>query len=235
MVSIEEAVISRMNVGGINFEVMVDPNKALDLKHGKKIDMQEVLAYPGIYRDVKKGMKVSDEELRSSFGTTDIWKIAEKIIKHGKLQLTTEQRRKFVEEKRMQIANIISRRGINPQTGAPHPVQRILTAMKQMGVNVEPFEDPELQIDRIIKEIKPLIPIKFQRLTIQIKIPGAYAGHVYSVLRESSTVVSEQWLNDGTLQTIVVIPGGIQDEFFSKIAKITKGDFESKIIKKEDV
>ena len=162
MVSIEDAVISKMNIKGTDFEVLVDPNKALMIKEGEKVNIHnDVLAYPDIYRDAKKAMKASEEELQNAFGTTDVWSIAEKIIKYGKLQLTTEQRHKFMEEKKNQIANIISRKGVNPQTGVPHPPQRILKIMDEAGVRIEPFEDAELQVDRILKDIKPLNLLNF--------------------------------------------------------------------------
>ena len=171
MVSVEEAVVARLKVSGTEFEILVDPYKALELKRGKRIDVQDILAYPSIYRDVRKALKASEEELQKCFGTTDVWKIAERIIREGNLQLTVEQRRRLIEEKKMQIATIISRRSVDPKTNLPHPPQRILNVMKQAGVNVDPFEDAELQVDRVIKSIKTLIPIKMQRVTIEVTIP----------------------------------------------------------------
>jgi len=235
MVSIDEAVVSRLSVKDKKFEVLVDPNKALELKRGKNVDINEVLAYPEIYRDVRKALRVSEDELLEVFGTKDVFKIAERIIKHGTLQFTAEQRRKFMEEKKVQIANIIARRGVNPQTGVPHPPQRILAVMEQAGVNIDPFLDAELQVENVLKSIKALIPIKFQKYTIQLKIPSQYTGRVYSILKSSSTIINQEWLSDGTLQVTVEIPAGVQDELFDKIAGLTHGNFESKIIKKEDI
>lgn len=234
MVSVEDAVISKLSIKGQNFEVLVDPNKALEIKKGKKID-EDALAYPEIYRDAKKGMRVSDEDLEKAFGTTDILAVAERIIRFGKLQVTTEQRRKLVEQKKNQIAYIISRKGINPQTGTPHPPQRILNVIEEAGVNIDPFVDAELQVDNVLKAIKPLIPINLQKYTIQLRVPAEYTGKTYSVLKSFTTVVSEKWLGDGSLEATVIIPAGIQDEFYSKIAALTKGNFESKIVKKEEI
>ncbi|HDJ96669.1 MAG TPA: ribosome assembly factor SBDS [Candidatus Aenigmarchaeota archaeon] len=235
MVSVEEAVVSRLIVKDKKFEVLVDPNKALEIKRGKAIDISEALAYPEVYRDVRKALRASEEELLQVFGTRDVFKIAEKIIKQGKLQLTTEQRRKFIQEKKMQIANIISRQGINPQTGASHPPQRILAVMEEAGVSVDPFMDAELQVESVLKSIKSLIPIKFQKYTIQLRIPASYVWKVQSILKSSSTIISQEWLSDGGLKVVIKIPAGIQGELFSKIAKVTHGNFESSIIKREDV
>jgi ribosome maturation protein SDO1 len=176
---------------------------------------------------------VPTQELQKAFGTTDVNKIAEKIIKEGEIQLTTEQRRTMVEEKRIQIASIIAKRGINPQTNTPHPLQRIQNAMKESGINIEPFIDAELQVDKVVNAIKVLLPIRFQKVTLQIKIPSQYSGKVYSVLKESGGLKQEQWLADG-LQVSLEILAGVQEDLTQKIAGLTHGSFELKVIKRED-
>ena len=164
VVSLDKAVIARLQHSGQRFEILVDPNKALEFKKGTKIDMGEILAYPAIYKDARSTDMVAGQDLQKNFGTTDIFKIAEKIIRNGELQLTTEQRRAMVEQKKTQIANIIARKGINPQTNAPNPPQRILNVMDKAGVSIDPFMDAELQIDKILKAIKVMLPIKFQKV-----------------------------------------------------------------------
>lgn len=234
-VSIDKAVVSRLFISGRKFEILVDPYKALEFKKGVKISMDEILAYPAIYRDVRSTECVPESELQKLFGTTDVFKIAEKIIKEGELQLTTEQRRLMVEQKKNQIANIIARKGINPQTNTPHPPQRILNAMEQAGVNIDPFVDAELQVDKVLKEIKALLPIKFQKVVIQFKIPPQYSSKVFSIIKRSADVKNEKWLDDGSLELNIEVLAGVQDEIFQKISSLTHGNFESKIIKREDI
>jgi len=197
--------------------------------------MDEIMAYPAVYRDVRNTEMVSEQDLQKAFGTTDISKIAEKIIKEGELQLTTDQRRQMVEQKRIQVANVISKRGINPQTNTPHPPQRIMNAMDQAGVSVDPFIDAELQVDKALKSIKAILPIKFQKVTLQIKIPPQFSGSAYSVLKVAGTISNEQWLGDGSLQVNVEVLAGIQDELFQKLSSLTHGSFESKVVKREDL
>ena len=235
MIGVDKAVISRLHVSGQIFEILVDPDKALQFKKGMKIGMSEILAFPGIYHDVRNTKRVPDGDLQKFFGTADIDKIAEKIIHEGQLQLTTEQRREMVEQRRNQIANIISRKGINPQTNAPNPPQRILTAMEKAGINIDPFVDAELQIDKVLKEIKSLVPIKFEKITYQFKIPSQFSGKAYSTLKSSGTIISEQWLNDGSLQISLEAIAGMQDEIFQKLSGLTHGQFESKVLKKVDI
>ena len=234
-VSIDKSVIARLSASGQKFEILVDPNKALEFKKGKTMNMDDIIAYPAIYHDVRNTETVAKEELQKAFGTSDVYKIAERIIKTGELQLTTEQRREMVEQKRTQIAAIISKRGINPQTNTPHPMQRILNAINQTGVSIDPFVDAELQLDKIVNAIKPLLPIRFQKVTLQIKVSPQFSGRVYSVLKESGGVKQEQWQEDGSLQLTIEILAGVQDELTQKVAGLTSGNFELKIIKREDV
>ena len=234
-IGVDKAVVARLHRSGQKFEVLIDPNKALDFKKGAKIDINEIIAFPGVYHDVRNTERVPEQDLQKIFGTTDVLKIAEKIIREGELQLTTEQRRQMVEQRRMQIATIIARRGINPQTNTPHPPQRILNAMDKAGINIDPFVDGEQQIDKVLKGIKTIIPIKFQNVIIQFKIPPQFAGKAYTTLKASGAIISEQWLNDGSLQLSLKMMAGLQEEVFQKIAGLTQGSFETKLVKREDI
>ncbi|MEM5790949.1 MAG: ribosome assembly factor SBDS [Candidatus Aenigmatarchaeota archaeon] len=233
-VSIDKAIVSRLIISGEKFEVLVDPRLAFEFKKGKNMDIREILAVHEILKDARSAERVKEENLKKFFGTNDIFKIAERIVKEGEFRLTTEQRRELIDEKKIQIANIISKKGINPQTNTPHPPQRILNVMEQVGVNVDPFMEAEAQVDKVINAIKSVLPIKFQKILVQVKIPPQFSGKAHSILKLGK-IVGEKWLNDGSLQAEVEILGGLQDEFFQKISSLTHGNFESKILKREEV
>jgi len=235
MISVDKAVVARLKVKGMNFEILVDPKKAFELKKGANVSIQEILAYPAVYKDARKGEAARSEDLQKTFGTTDVYKIAEEIVKKGEFSLTTEQKRELIEEKKNQIATLISKRAINPQTNTPHPPQRILNAMEKAGVNIDPFLDAEVQVEKVLKAIKPILPIKFEKVLLQLKIPAEYVGKSYSIITKAGEVKNEEYLGDGSLQVQIEIFSGVQDEFFGKLAEITKGNYESKILKKVEV
>jgi len=235
MVDVDRAVVIRLKKAGMKFEILVDPDKALEFKKGKSFKLEEILAYPGIYHDVRRGDAIPEEELQNNFGTKNVLQVAKKIIEEGELQYTTEQRRRLVEEKRKEIADIISKRGINPQTNTVHPPQRILNAMDKLGVHIDPFIEAELQVNKIVESIKTLLPIKFQRVIVQIIIPPQFSGKIYSVLKRTVGKFDEKWLNNGSLQVTLDIPAGLQEDVFKKIGDITKGNFQSNIIKRVDI
>lgn len=234
-IGVDKAVVGRLTISGQKFEILVDPDKALEFKRGAKITVQEMLAYPVVYKDTKSGEAVAATDLQKAFGTVDPIKIAERIIRNGEIQLTTDQRRVMVETRKTQISAIIARKGVNPQTNTPHPQQRIIGVMDQVGVMIDPFADAESQVEKVLKAIKVVIPIKFEKVVLQVKIPPQHAGKAFPVLKSSGDLKSEQWLNDGSLQANVEILAGVQEEFQQKLANATKGEYESKIVKREDV
>jgi ribosome maturation protein SDO1 len=170
MVSVDKAVIARITKEHTHFEILVDPEKALDFRKGKPVSIDSILAVQDIFKDVGKGERAGSHELERHFRTSDIFKVAEEILRHGEVQLTTEQRRRMLEEKTKQIADIISRQGINPQNKLPHPVSRILNAMDEARVHVDIMKPAQEQVESVLDKIQPIIPIAFERLEVAIKV-----------------------------------------------------------------
>ena len=100
MVTVDKAIIARLEKDGKHFEVLVDPELAYSLKDGKTISLSKMLAVNDVFSDSKKGMKISSAELERVFGTSDIEKIAETVVKQGDVQLTTDFRKQKVVEKK---------------------------------------------------------------------------------------------------------------------------------------
>ena len=232
---VDKAVVCRLKHSGQRFEILCDPKKALEFRKGANIDLSDILAYPSIYKDVSSTDAVPKEDLQKVFGTSDPFKIAERIIRKGELQLTTEQRKEMVQQKQARIAELISKRGVNPQTNAPHTPQRVMAAMKEAGVKVDPFKEPELQVDDTVKALRTYLPITFQRVVIAIRVQPQYAGRVYPILKGIGTVKKEQWLNDGSLQVQVEVLAGMQQELYDKLATLTHGNFDLKVVSKTEM
>jgi len=232
LVKLEDAVIARLETHGERYEVLVDPDLALELKHGKEIDLSQVLAVDTIFKDSKKGERASEERMKQLFATSDVLEVAKIVIKKGDIQLTTEQRRKMQEDRKKQIINIIARNGINPQTGAPHPPQRIEKAMEEARVHIDLSKTAEEHVQEVLKAIRPIIPIRFEERAVAAKIPAQYAGKAYSVVKSFGEIKKEEWQKDGSWVILMNLPAGVVDEFFDSLNSLTKGEVETKIIKK---
>ena len=230
MVNLDDAVIARLSSHGTNFEVLVDPELALALKSDQTVDIRNVLAAEEIFKDSRKGEKASEEMVRKTFSTTDVMKVAEQIIRRGEIQITTEQRRKMHDDRLKQIVTLISKRSINPQTGLPHPPARIENAMEQARVHIEVFKSAEEQLPAIVKELQPILPLKFELRRIAIKIPSTHVGRALKAVKEFAAVKQEQWLDDGSWAVVVEIPAGVQAEFFDKLNDLTRGEAQTKVL-----
>jgi len=229
MVSVDKAIIARYERGGHRFEILVDPDLAWRLKRGEDVDMEDLLAAFEVYKDARKGERVSEELLEKTFGTTDIYEIARKIIRDGEVHLTTEQRRRMHDEVWNKIAHLIARRAVDPRTGAPHPVQRILNAMEQAKVHVDIFKTPEEQVQAVVDAIRKVIPLRMETKKVQITIPAQYTGKAYGHVKHYK-VLRENWGNDGSLTVVVEVPAGMVEDLLHEIASITHGDVQSKML-----
>jgi len=232
-VSVDKAVIARLKTHGETFEVLVDPYLARDFKEGKDVPIEEILATPYVFKDAHKGDKASEHEMEKIFGTSDPYEVAKIILRKGEVQLTAEQRRQMLEDKKRYIATIIHRHAVDPRTGYPHPVDRILRAMEEAGVHVDLFKDAEAQVPGVLKAIRPLLPIKMEVKVIAVKIPGDYVGRAYGEVRKFGKIKREEWSNDGSWMFLIEIPGGIEEEFYEKLNALTKGNALTKLVERK--
>jgi ribosome maturation protein SDO1 len=222
MVTVEKAIIAKLEKEGKKFEILVDPELAYDYRSGKSVSLQKTLAVNQVFHDAKKGDRAGPADLNKAFPGMDILQIADHIIKHGEIQLTTEFRRKKVEEKRKQVATLISRNAIDPRTRVPHPAERILNAMEQARVVIDAFKPAEQQVDDVLKAIRPILPISIEEISLLVEVPAAFSGGISKVVREYGTA-SEQWSGD-RLVIRVKIPAGLKDKFYSQVGNMTKGN-----------
>lgn len=231
MTTLDKAILADITIDGKKFEVYVDPEMANMYKEGRKPDTKNILVADEIYFDARKAEKAKSADVQKAFGTTDIMKILEIILKKGTIQLTTEQRRKKVEEKHRQVVAILMRETIDPRTNAPHTQMRIEEALEKARIHVDPFKDARDQLPEILKEIRAIIPLKFEKMRIAVKIPPQYAHQAFGVLK-SWGMLKEEWAKDGSLIALVEIPSGAQGEFYDRVNKLTAGNNETKVIEK---
>lgn len=230
MVSLDDAVIARLKTHGQDFEIYVDPDLALSYKEGEQVDLKDVLAVEGIFKDAKAGDRASEESMKKIFNTVEVKEVADIILKKGELHLTTEQKKSMLEARRKQIISLIARNAINPQTKTPHPPARIESAMEEAKVHVTLEKSAKEQVEKILKALQPIIPIRFDKVQVALKIPAAHTGKLYHLLREYGEIKKEEWIS-GEQYCLIEIPGGVQDELYDKLNAITHGDVKTKLIR----
>jgi len=227
----EKFTTARITRNGEKFEILVKPEPALDYKMGKPLGISQILVMEEVYSDAGKGTHASAEKLEKAFATADPLKIAEEIMKHGELQLTTDQRRQLVEDKRKQVVAFISRNCIDPRSGTPHPPIRIEQAMNQVKYSIDPFKNSDEQAKEIIEELRAIIPIKMEQMRVAVKVLAEFAAKGYGAIQHYGPITREEWQADGALVAVVEMPAGLYGPFVERLGKITQGTIQTKVLK----
>ncbi|HXW99552.1 MAG TPA: ribosome assembly factor SBDS [Methanomicrobiales archaeon] len=230
MIPLDRAVVARLETHGERFEILVDPDLAVKIRHGEPVDIEDAVAAIFVFENASRAEKASDEALHKVFQTTDFSAIARRIIEKGEIHLTAEQKKHLLAEKRGQIITYIARHAINPQTGLPHPPARIEMAMEEAKVSIDPFRPFDDLVADTMKALRPLIPIRFEEVRVAIKIPADHAAKAYGDIDSFARIEQEEWQKDGSWICVVKIPGGLQGELESLVRKVSKGTGQVRVV-----
>jgi len=224
MVNLDTARIVKYETQGHEFELLVDPDLAQKLKDGeKKFDeiFNNLFAVEEIYIDAKKGKKASDKAIKDVFKTNDFKIVSKEIILKGKLNLTTEQKRKILQNKKLELINYIVRNSINPITKAPHTPQSVTNALEKIRFELDLNKSIDKQIDKIVEKLQPILPMTFQQSKITIFVPVGLAGKINKYINRYN-VLNRKWSSNEFVCTIIVSIG-LKDEFINTISGLTEG------------
>ena len=235
MISLDEAVTARLESHGERFEVLVDPDAALAIKRGEfEGDLEDVIAAEDVFENASRGDRPAESALEEVFETTDPIEIIPEVIKEGEIQITADQRREMQEQKHRQLINRITRNAVNPQMDdAPHPPERIESALEETDFKIDPMEPVENQVDEALEALRPVIPIRFDTVKVAVHLPADHAGSGQAKVREFGDLEREEWQADGSWIGVVEFPAGMQNEFYDLVNEVSSGTAETEIIEEE--
>ena len=236
MISLEDAVTARLESHGARFEVLIDPDAALEIKRDEfDGELEEVIAAEDVFENASRGDRPAETDLEDVFDTTEPLEIIPEVIKRGEIQITAEQRREMQEQKRKQLINQIARNAVNPQMDdAPHPPERIERALEEAGFRIDPMEPVSEQVDEALEDLRPVIPIRFDEVTMAVQLPADHAGSGQAEVRQYGELEREEWQSDGSWVGVVTFPAGLQNDFYDMVNELTSGEAETRVIRDED-
>jgi ribosome maturation protein SDO1 len=220
--------VVRLTLDGDKFELLVKPDPALEYKLGKRSDLSSVLVSDEIYSDANKGSRASGEKLTKHFRTIDSIEVAKQILARGELNLTTDQRRKMVEDKRKQIVQLINRSFVDPKTHLPHPVVRIEAAMDEARISIDPYKKAEDQAKGVVEALRKILPLKSETVRLTVTVPPQFSAQSYSILKSTGDFRGEEWLSDGSLRAVIEMNAGLKGQFLDRLGSVTKGSAQVK-------
>ena len=218
MVSLDNAVLARLEKGGKRYEALVDPDLVEQWKQdSSNIELDDFMAMDEIFHDARGGERPTEDALMNAFQTLDVEMILNIILEKGSIQLTTAQRKARVENIRQQIIHHIHSQAIDPKSKSPHPRTRIELALEESKYSVDPFKRLEVQVKDAIAKLKPLIPLSFESVRLAFRIPGSAYGSVSQLLRTYQQ--KEGWLENGDWACVIEIPAGMKGDIIGQVLK----------------
>jgi len=218
MVSLDKAVLARLEKGGKRYEVLVDPALVEAFKESpEEVDINDFLAMDEVFHDARGGERPTGEAIENVFGSQDIVVITTAILEKGSIQLTTAQRKQMVETMRQQIIHRIHSEAVDPKTKSPHSKTRIELALDESRYSVDPFKRLEDQVKDAIAKLKPLIPLSFETVRLAFKVPGSAYGSVSQLLRTYQQ--KEGWLEDGSWACVIECSAGMKGEIIGQVMR----------------
>lgn len=215
--------LARLKKGGETFELVVEPDAAIAFKENGSGDITEVVKAQKIFADAKKGELAGEEQTNAVFGTTNFSTVAKQILDEGEIQLTAEHRENVREAKRKQLINKIHQHAIDPKTGNPHPTTRIELAFEEAKIKVDEFKTIDQQLQDVVKKLQPILPLKFEKAKLVVKVPSNYGAKMYGEIARMATITKDSWQNDGSWLAEVELPAGMKNDLIDMINNATHG------------
>ena len=209
---------ARVTRQGKHYEILVDLDEALKIKKGQG-NLNSAVLTESVFHNLKSGEHVSSGDLIKNFGTDVFEEVALKIIKGGEIVLPSDYFKKESEQKYKQIIDFLTKNAVSPE-GRPYTSDRIMKALKEANVVVK-NTSIDSQIKEITDELAKILPIRLEMRKIKITVPAQHTGKAYGLLKES--MKEENWMQNGDLQAVLVMPVGMVFDFYDKLNAITHG------------
>ena len=115
-----------------------------------------------------------------------------------------------------------------------HPPERIERALEEAGFQVDPMEPVEAQVDEALEALRPVIPIRFQEVTVAVQLPPEHAGSGQAKVRSYGELEREEWQSDGSWIGVVTFPAGLRNDFYDLVNELSSGEAETQVIADKD-
>ncbi len=218
-----KTIIVRLKKEKNTFEIIVNHGTVQKWRDGN-LGWSKVPATDMIFKNSSKGDRYTSKELKSAFGTDNIDECMQNIARRGIIQLTAQDRKDKITQKRKQIVQFIHKYYTDPKTSRPHPVQRIDNAITQVKYNVDMDIPVEKQVQVVVKKLPGVLTIRKSVVEGALIIPNQHMGKVSGIINKWATIRSQSYLADGCHTNVEMIPGDY-DALINELSSATKNDF----------
>jgi ribosome maturation protein SDO1 len=103
--------------------------------------------------------------------------------------------------------------------------------MEEARVSIDPYLPAEDQVQEIVSQLRPHLPMRSENLEIAIKIPPEFTGKSYGIVKDYATIKKDEWQADGSWVAVLEVPAAMHGELLERLAKATQGNIQSKIMR----
>jgi ribosome maturation protein SDO1 len=219
-------MIVRLKKGKKTFEVLTNDGAVTKFRENKLKNLDQVIASgDDVFLDIGKGKKASRDELTAAFETEDVRAIQEIIVRKGEVQLSANERKDMLENKRTEILAFIHKNYVDSVKGIPVPLTRISNALDQLKPRIDPDQPADRQVNLMYDKLLTVLPLRKGNASITglVTVPTKYAGAAASVVRKFASVTKEDFRAVGPAWTVEVHD---YDSLVRDLTRITKGEYE---------
>src|SRR5205823_4694282 len=82
-------------------------------------------------------------------------------------------------------------------------------AIEEAKVHTDPFKPIEEQVKEVLDALRPLIPIRFEKVRIAVKLSAEDSAKSYGDIKGYGTILKEEWSPTGAWLGVVEMPAGL--------------------------
>ena len=212
-----------------NLELACKVNTVSKYRSGK-LPLDKVLLSDEIFKTVKNGKRANATDLENAFGTKNVLECINIMLQKGNYQISAEERKEKVAEKKREIIGYIHRNYIDPKMKTTIPITRIECALESIKAKFDPDIPVDKQLQPILKKLPCVMPMKRQEgQNGVLKIPHQYIGNARNVILKYAGINSERYDTKGCIYEITFSQSQY-DDLMQAVNKFTYGQCTFELI-----
>jgi ribosome maturation protein SDO1 len=213
----------RYQSGKKKFEVLTKDGSVRKYREGK-VGWNHVLEADVIFTNQKRGNVASASDLREIFGSEDLQKCLEIIVKDGDLQVNAQERKEDMDQHRRAVAGYLQKNYIDGRNNLPFPTPRLWPIIDESKVRLDPSGNVPSQAEEIVKRMLGVVLFKKSAVECVMQLKHEYIAKCQGIVHKMADIRKERWTADGCEWELCLVPSNV-DAFMSALNKSTDGDY----------
>ena len=214
----------RYKKGKVSFEIITKPG-TVRLFLANKLGWDKVLATDAVFTNYKKANLAKSSDLKATFGTDDINKCAEIIVREGDAQVSAKERKEDIEAHHKQVITYLHRSYVD-QTGGVYTISRLELILAESKVQIDPSVSVQKISENIIKRMLGKAVFKRNSIDYTVSAEKKYYKELSSIMHRFSPGIHKEIRGKENISWKVSILMADMNAFTVEMNKVTEGDYK---------